>query len=585
MKSKYPSFSFDLLVFTLLIATPLFGQTTLPSSVSTESRTLPDLADVRVGGELGTRYQAATCNVLTHKDRYSLETFRADALGEHGPLWWDWPGDQIGRYLSVLHVARLTGWTPALVETQEILNIVLPLQRQSGNFGLENPDTKDVKIISGNSFALRGLLDAYEDSRDERALVAARRLARFFEAQFDYYHDRGPQGSMHEFYGHCVDGLVRLYELGGDRWAFDFAQRIASRAGLTAHTHHSLSMYRGVMDLYRLTGNEDYLKRTLSYLAWVRSIRAVTGGMPESMPDYHEDEGCALADYVMVNLQVFAATGRDEFLDEAENTLVNHLAMNQFHTGGFGHRGYTQEIVGGKDWQGWNGKFGSENPGCCSMWGQWGLANVGQYIATEHAGAIEINLYPTAEITLPGRGIRLVMHGDYPRMRETYLTVYTRKPQSFDLRLRLPEWAQAPTVAVNARKAAPKQEGRRLILRRTWRSGDQVKIKFASPLRLVRWPKGNSQMAAIFDGPLCLALSSVDAAVDEKWRIGVTTDGRLALSPSGQPLIRSDKGEFAGSLRPIGDDWLSPDVANPHRLRVLFETAIRQKGGDSSAGR
>ncbi len=569
---------FSSLWFGLLSVVPLFSQTATLPSARAHFRTLPNLADVRLSGELGTRYQAATCNVLTHKDRYSLESFRADALGERGPLWWDWPGDQIGRYLSVLHVARLTGWTPASAERDDILNAVLPGQRQGGNFGLENPDIKDVKVISGNAFALRGLLDAYEDSGDRRALAAARRLAKFFEVQFDYYKDRGPQGSMHEFYGHCLDGLVRLYELGGDAWVLDLAQRIASRTGLTAHTHHSLSMYRGVMDFYRLSGNEDYLKRTLAYLNWVRSIRAVTGGMPESMPSYHEDEGCALSDYVVVNLQVFAATGRDEYLDEAENTLVNHFAMNQFHTGGFGHRSYTQEIVGGKDWQGWGGKFGSENPGCCSMWGQWGLANVGQYIVSEYEGAIEVNLYPDAEISLPGRGIRIVMHGDYPRMRETYLTIYSKGPMTFDLHLRVPKWAQSVRVSVNARKAAPKQMGRRLVLHRTWRFGDRVKVQFESPFRLVHWPKEDSLTAAIFDGPLCLALSSVDSKVDGDWKVAVTKDGKLALDSSGQPVVQSGTGEAAGPLRPIGEDWLSPELSNPHRLRVLFKATLVQAG-------
>jgi hypothetical protein len=245
-------------------------------------------------GELGTLYQAAMRNLLTRQDRYSLETFRADAVGDPEPLWWDWPGDQIGRFLSVVHVASLSGWATTDSERIAILNTVLPLQRPKGNFGAEDPEGTDVRVISGDAFALRGLLDACEDTHDVRTLEAARRLARFFEANFNYYKERGRNGSMHEFYGHCLDGLVHLYELGGDRWALDLAEQIGSRAGLTAHTHHSLSMYRGEMDLYRVTGNADYLRRSLAYFGYVRSVRIVAGGMPENMPSYNEDEGCAL---------------------------------------------------------------------------------------------------------------------------------------------------------------------------------------------------------------------------------------------------------------------------------------------------
>ena len=558
-------------VVTIFLSLPLAGQSQHAPEKIPQGRDALKMSDVRLGGELGTRYQAATCNLLTRQDRYTLETFRSSAENTPGAFWWDWPGDQIGRYLSVLHVASGNGWASAPALRTGVLDVVLPLQKEGGNFGSASPDRADVKFISGNAFALRGLLDAYEDTREERALTAARRLGRYFESSFDYYKDRR-EGSVHEFYGHCLDGLVRLYELGGDAWALDLAERIGSRAGLTPHAHHSLSMYRGLIDLYRVTGKEDYLRRTVAYLEWVRTLRAVTGGTPENLPDYHEDEGCALADDVVVNLQVFAATGREEYLEQAEHTLVNHLLMNQFHTGGFGHRGFAQEIVGGKDWQGWEAKYGSENPGCCSLWGQWGLGNVGPYIVTRHNGAVEVNLYPTADISLPDLGTQLSLKSDFPRMTRASIEVLTKGTRAMEFRLRLPRWAEAATLSVNGAKVAPRMEDRRLVLRRKWRSGDVVEIQFQSGLRLVRWPKVDSAQAAVFDGPLCLALSSADANVDATWQIATTAEGKLALNSSGQPVLIGENGETQIQLKPIEGDWLNPDVFNPHRLRVLFQT-------------
>ncbi len=55
-------------------------------------------SQVRLEGDLGARYAAATCNLLTRTDRYSLESFAASASGKPGALWWDWPGDQVGRW-------------------------------------------------------------------------------------------------------------------------------------------------------------------------------------------------------------------------------------------------------------------------------------------------------------------------------------------------------------------------------------------------------------------------------------------------------------------------------------------------------
>ena len=374
------------------------------------------LSQVHLSGDLGARYMAATCNLLTRTDRYTLDSFAASAAARPGALWWDWPGDQIGRWLSVLHVAEGLGWTPAAANRKAVADVVLPLQTKDGNFG--KPDSlksDDVRIPSGNAFALRGLMDAYADTHDPRFLESARRLARYFEAIAPKW-EKSQGGKLHEFYGHCLDGLVALYEQGGDQWALDLAKRLAKNAGRTSHTHHSLSLCRGLIDLARVTGDKEYLKKVEDYLAWCRENQTVSGGLPEEMPKSEQDEGCGLADWVVVNLMMFQLTGQDRYLDDAEHTLVNHFFMNQFHTGGFGHRSFSQQIVGGKQWQGWGGKFGSENPGCCSLWGQWALGQVARFIVTQSADTVAVNLYPSAEIALPDRGVRLEITSDFPRM-------------------------------------------------------------------------------------------------------------------------------------------------------------------------
>ena len=117
---------------------------------------------------------AATCNLLTRTDRYSLDSFAASAAARPGALWWDWPGDQIGRWLSVLHVAEGLGWTPAAANRKAVADVILPLQTKDGNFG--KPDSlksDDARIPSGNGFALRGLMDAYADTHDPRFLESA----------------------------------------------------------------------------------------------------------------------------------------------------------------------------------------------------------------------------------------------------------------------------------------------------------------------------------------------------------------------------------------------------------------------------
>jgi hypothetical protein len=539
-----------------------------------QQRPIP-LSQVQLRGELGARYMAATCNLLTRTDRYSLDSFAASAAARPGALWWDWPGDQIGRWLSVLHVAEGLGWTPAVANRKAVADVILPLQTIDGNFGKPGSlKLDDVRIPSGNAFALRGLMDAYADTHDARFLESARRLGRYFEAIAPKW-EKTAEGKLHEFYGHCLDGLVALYEQGGDQWALDLAKRLAKNAGRTQHTHHSLSLCRGLIDLARVTGDKEYLKKAENYLAWCRDNQTVSGGLPEEMPKSEQDEGCGLADWVVVNLMMFQLTGDDRYVGDAEHMLVNHFFMNQFRTGGFGHRTFSQEIVGGKHWQGWGGKFGSENPGCCSLWGQWALGQVARFIVTQSAGTVSVNLYPSAEITLPDHGVRLQISSDFPRMTKVRIRVECEKPQKFTLALRTPEWASsldvfADKVVLDDLDTASSARNPRLRLSREWKGTTDVDIKFPAKVCVVPRFWRNTKDVTVVDGPLCLGLSSSEADIDLPWAVKLDAAGKPALDAAGRPQVVDPTGKTTKPLEPINSKWLTPDEKDPARWRILF---------------
>ncbi len=541
------------------------------SAAATPDKKAAPRPQVQMRGELGTRYTAAMANMLIRLDRYSRETFRSTATGTPGALWWDWPGDQIGRWLSLVHVAGQNDWSTADDLRAMAGDIVLPLQNEKGYFGPDKPyEQKDARLVSGNAFALRGLMDAYEDTGEERYLQAARRMRHYFEALYPHWRDNG-DGCVHEFYGHCLDGLVKLYRLDQDEKAFALAGRIARQLGRTHHTHHSLSMYRGALDLYALTGDSWIMASIQDYLNWCREVRLVTGGVPESMPKSPQDEGCAEADYVVINLMMFQVTGDMKYLDDAEHVLVNHFFFNQFYTGGVGHRIYAQDVIGGKLWQGWEGKFGSENPGCCSFWGAWALGQVGQYLITPAADGYDVNLYGQADINFNDKGVRFTLDSDFPRCRWVSLKVACSLPTTFALRLRVPDWSGDLKVAVNGQNFDGVREGKRLIVRREWQADDVVTVDLGGDVRLVRWPAGkkDASQAAVFDGPLCLALSSAAADVATEWAV-VVKDGAPVRDDAGRFQLTDGKDTAWHKLTPIADDWMSSDVMEPSRLRVLF---------------
>jgi len=455
---------------------------------------------------------------MTRPDRYSLQSFAANATSRAGCLWPDWPGDQVGRWLSVLHVAQGYGWTPAAAQRASIADVVLPLQTKEGNFGPPgSAGLDDSRIPSGNAFALRGLMDAYADTHESRYLEAARRLARYFESIAPAWETKR-NGLLHEFYGHCLDGLAALWELGGDRWALDLARRLAAHAGRTPHTHHSLSLCRG-----------------------------------------------------LVNLLMFQGRGEERYLDDAEQTLVNHFFMNQFVTGGFGHRGLGQEVLGAKNWQGWEGRFGSENPGCCSMWGQWGLGQAARFIVTPAGDDILVNFYPAVDIDLPGRGVRLSLASDFPRMSQALIQIHCEKETSFTLGLRIPPWAESMEILRAGKPVSVRPSGRRVVMRGGWKAGETIEIRFKSSIRLLPWPAAKPEGFGVFDGPLCLGLPNSAADVDLSWAVLIDAAGRPRMGRKGKPELVEPSGRRTNALIPIAGDWQYPDVHNPRRWRVLFK--------------
>jgi DUF1680 family protein len=529
-------------------------------------------SQVRFGGEYGTRFAAAAAHVLTWTDLYTLASFVATTSGAPGGLWYDWPGDQIGRWLSLVHVVQGSGWSSQAWPPRALADAVLPLQTADGNFGPPGSGrVMDVRMLSGNAFALRGLMDAYEDTRDVRFLEAARRLGRYFERIAPAWETKR-DGRLHEFYGHCLDGLVALYEQAGDKWALAAAERIGSHAGRTPHTHHSLSLCRGLVDLAVATGKREYLDKAEDYLAWCRESRSVSGGLPEAMPASEEDEGCGLADWVVVNLMMARATGEDRYIDDAEHTLVNHLFMNQFHTGGFGHLSFAQDIVGGKMWQGWAGRFGSENPGCCSLWGAWALGQAGRFIVTESDDTVYVNLYPEAVVTLPGKGARLEISSDFPRLTKVRVRVICSPRREFALALRIPVWAEAAEVTCGGVLVTKAQTGTRLIIKRRWSGETDVDIEFRAGVRLVPWPPGKPSGSGVFDGPLCLGLPADAADLNASWALLVDDSGRPRLDAQGRPQVADPSGLLTHALEPISARWLLPDAKDPTRRRILFST-------------
>ena len=180
------------------------------------------------------------------------------------------------------------------------------------------------------------------------------------------------------------------------------------------------------------------------------------------------------------------------------------------------------------------------------------------WCSTQDAGLAAVVYAPCRVRAKVGGDVEVTIdeETDYPFDETVTLVVGTPRPVEFALYLRVPGWCAKPRVEVNGREAevaaasrggawlpwlygaqeSPGWSGRGardpagrdgvppadddgasrgrgyMVLRRTWRAGDRVRIEFPAEVRLVRW-KSHGDCVSVRRGALVYALK-----IAERWR-------------------------------------------------------------------
>lgn len=290
--------------------------------------------------------------------RFTEEFLLADVRPTAERRFTEYSGDLSGRYIGALATAaRAYGVeAPGL---DALVNQVIALQKPEGFFGAgfhsDKPTDAEMALLWGNGRLLVGLLEYYQWKASEPVLAASRRVGDFLVRISPLMLSkeiRDAFGAQHFASSYIcwtqqTEGLAKLYAVTKDERYRELAMQIAAvierRPG--DHVHGYLTSLRGVMDLYSLTREEKLLWQCET--AWqditASSDLLITGGVPEGWsPNNRRTEGCAEADWVRLNLALWRATEDPKYGVAAERAIFNEFAFNQFATGDFGHRVYTE---------------------------------------------------------------------------------------------------------------------------------------------------------------------------------------------------------------------------------------------------
>jgi hypothetical protein len=420
---KHPKLMVSALLLAFLQMTPC----AVLSAAESPSGNPPNMM-VTLGGEVG-EAAAASINRFRAAPYDSLAWLRADLTGEQvsefdgkwGHLmnrpFKNYSGDISGRFIEIMALNSHGSYAvhPAL---KELLAAVPKHQRPGGYFAASGTidwqqpiDFKGegggtmMPALWGNARLLCGLVEACRAFKDAALLESAKKLGDFYVGLIPRFTDPARMAeytggdSFAAGYVTCyfpaMEGLVKLNRLTGDRKYLDAAITMAEfyrafdRLPIN-HAHGMLCNQVSLLLLHETTKQVPYLERVekrWSELVEGGYINPAGGILEACQVKYGRDEGCAIVDWLRLNLELARVIGKPRYFAMAERTLHNHFLQNQSATGGFGHRAVRCDENGVVGF----GKRIEEATWCCSFHGQLGFVNLRADLTDLTTGVITSN--------------------------------------------------------------------------------------------------------------------------------------------------------------------------------------------------
>ncbi len=508
---------------------------------------LPSPDAVQLKGLIGERFHASRVNRLRkQEENHLLWPFQQHCkVGDFPPgqqqypgIRGDWHGEFIGTWLDAASISAWNAGDEDLrVKIDQMVSDLLATQQPDGYLGTyDEADRWKSWDVWVQAHDLHGLFSYYRYTGKKEIIDAAIRIGYRVLQDFGEgkrtLRDTGWHAGMAS--STILEPMIWLYWETGDPAFLDFGRWLVEQDWegeggprvLTALLEgkgvadvgnakgiEMLLDFAGLMELYRATGEEKYLRAILA--AWediVKHHLYITGSAStgEYFPKdfalrnegiYHVGETCVSMGWMYLNFSLARLTGDARYLDMAEQTLYNHLMAAQSPDGE--RWAYYLGLRDSKRYR-WH-----TDPECCPTKGVRGIAVTLPHVFGLFEDGVSVNFYDAAEAALPvpsGRMVKLAVDTDYPYDGQVLITVNPETAETFILRLRLPGWCSSYTLRVNgaAEDLTPDEKGY-LALNRAWSAGDQVALVMDMPAGVVVDTIGNIGRVAIVRGPLVYA--------------------------------------------------------------------------------
>lgn len=480
-------------------------------------------------------------------------------------IFWD---SDVAKIIEAVGYLASSERTPELeAKVDAIVDLWEKLQLEDGYlnswFIRYDPDSRwtnlrDCHELYCAGHILEGAIAYYQATGKDKLLGIARRYIEHIMSVV------GPEpGKLRGYPGHeeLELAMIKLYHLDGDKRFLDYAKYLVDERGqkprffeseaearnekentrpsrdpeynqshkpvreqdkVVGHAVRAMYLYCGMADVSLETGDGE-LRAALDRLWDDLTLKRlyVTGGLGPS-----EDNEGFTSDYDLPNQSAYAETCAAiglamwasrmlRFGPNARYADLMELAIYNGALAGLSLDGARFFYDNPLESDGSHRRWDWHRCPCCPPNIARLIASIGTYMYGYSDSAIAIHLYGESNGAFPLQSgeTTIRQRTNFPWDGAIELTVGVKRPASFDLQLRIPDWTDGATIRINGEAVRFETTDGYATLSREWRDGDIVSLNLPMRTRRVHAHpavKADAGRVALRRGPLVYCLEGVD---------------------------------------------------------------------------
>ena len=477
-----------------------------------------------IGGYIDTIAQARLLSLQNWNIIYpeTEDAFRIREDDKSYPSKGLWRGEFWGKYILSAIAAqryyhsneltnRIRGAVKGLLSTQDSNGYI-------GTYTHSNFVEGDNWNVWNRKYTLWGLIEAWQLLKDPTLLTSAEHFTDHLISEV------GPNATnivkTGNFYGmpssSILYPIVKLYTATGKKRYLEYAKYIVDQwsklpngmpdilnkgiGNVTVYAwfpepfqwakgYELTSCVEGLVELFKVTGNENYFKAAENiHGVLVKSERTPVGSV--SFDDKYiganglintVSEICDAVYWNRLSYELFTLTGNEKYIAEIERTFYNSLLCAFKPDGTWGLRRLRMSYYHIPA----HNHF-LQNHQCCTDNLPRGLFQAADAALTSNSTSVFLSFFNEGEggvVLASGSKVHFKTEGDYLNTSRVAITVSLNKSEKFNLKLRIPQWSKNTIVKVNNIVQKENIANNWMTINRNWKNGDVIEVLFTMGVR------------------------------------------------------------------------------------------------------